>query len=92
MSHDWQKATTATRQKSTTRMAMAILVAIRLALTRRLICDLWTCRPLCPQSNTTSAQPIKPIAGLTPKAMAADIGVPLHKGSAKYYKEVGLIK
>src|SRR6185295_2462038 len=30
---------------------------------------------------------VKPIAGLTPKDMAADIGVPLHKGAAKFYKE-----
>ena len=32
---------------------------------------------------------VKPIAGLTPKDMAIDIGVPFHKGAAKYYKEVG---
>ena len=32
---------------------------------------------------------VKPIAGLTPKDMAVDIGVPFHKGAAKYYKEVG---
>ncbi|HTR57261.1 MAG TPA: TAXI family TRAP transporter solute-binding subunit [Casimicrobiaceae bacterium] len=32
---------------------------------------------------------VKPISGLTPKDMAADICVPLHKGAAKYYKEVG---
>ncbi len=32
---------------------------------------------------------VKPIAGMTAKDMAADIGVPLHKGAAKYYKEVG---
>jgi len=32
---------------------------------------------------------VKPIAGLTAKDMAIDIGVPLHKGAAKYYKEVG---
>ena len=32
---------------------------------------------------------VKSIEGLTPKAMAADIGVPFHKGAAKYYKEVG---
>jgi hypothetical protein len=32
---------------------------------------------------------VKPIAGLTPKDMAADICVPFHKGAAKYYKEVG---
>jgi uncharacterized protein len=34
---------------------------------------------------------VKPITGLTPKDMAADIGVPLHKGAAKFYKEVGAI-
>jgi len=34
---------------------------------------------------------VKPIAGLTAKAMAADIGVPMHKGAAKYYKEVGAL-
>jgi TRAP transporter TAXI family solute receptor len=32
---------------------------------------------------------VKAIDGLTAKDMAADIGVPLHKGAAKYYKEVG---
>ena len=34
---------------------------------------------------------VKPITGLKPKDMALDIGVPLHKGAAKYYKEVGAI-
>jgi TRAP transporter TAXI family solute receptor len=34
---------------------------------------------------------VKPIKGLTPKAMAADIGVPFHKGALKYYKEVGAL-
>ncbi len=32
---------------------------------------------------------VKPIAGLTTKDMAVDIGVPFHKGALKYYKEVG---
>ena len=32
---------------------------------------------------------VKPITGLTAKDMAIDIGVPFHKGAAKYYKEVG---
>ena len=32
---------------------------------------------------------VKPIAGLTAKDMAVDIGVPFHKGAAKYYREVG---
>ncbi|MEO7726981.1 MAG: TAXI family TRAP transporter solute-binding subunit [Burkholderiales bacterium] len=31
----------------------------------------------------------KSIAGLTPKDMAADIGVPFHKGAIKFYKEAG---
>jgi len=34
---------------------------------------------------------VKPIAGLTPKDMAIDIGVPFHKGAMKYYKEVGAL-
>jgi TRAP transporter TAXI family solute receptor len=33
----------------------------------------------------------KAIAGLTPKIMAEDVGVPLHKGAARFYKEVGAI-
>jgi TRAP-type uncharacterized transport system substrate-binding protein len=32
---------------------------------------------------------VKAIEGLTAKDMAANIGVPFHKGAAKYYKEVG---
>lgn len=32
---------------------------------------------------------VKPIGGVTPKDMALDIGVPFHKGAAKFYKEVG---
>jgi uncharacterized protein len=34
---------------------------------------------------------VKPIEGLTPKDMALDIGVPLHKGAAKFYKEAGAL-
>jgi TRAP transporter TAXI family solute receptor len=34
---------------------------------------------------------VKSISGLTPKDMAVDIGVPLHKGAAKFYKEVGAL-
>ena len=33
----------------------------------------------------------KAIAGLTPKDMAVDIGVPFHKGAAKFYKEAGAL-
>ena len=31
------------------------------------------------------------MSGLTPKMMAEDIGVPLHKGAMRYYKEVGAL-
>lgn len=34
---------------------------------------------------------VKSIGGLSPKDMAIDIGVPLHKGAAKFYKEKGAI-
>jgi TRAP transporter TAXI family solute receptor len=34
---------------------------------------------------------VKPIAGLTPKDMAVDIGVPFHKGAVRYYKEAGVM-
>ena len=34
---------------------------------------------------------VKAVAGLTAKLMAEDIGVPYHKGAAKYYKEVGAL-
>lgn len=32
---------------------------------------------------------VKPIGGSTPKDMALNIGVPFHKGAARYYKEAG---
>ena len=32
---------------------------------------------------------VKAIEGITPKDMALDIGVPFHKGAARFYKEVG---
>jgi TRAP transporter TAXI family solute receptor len=32
---------------------------------------------------------VKSISGITPKDMALDIGVPFHKGAAKFYKEAG---
>jgi len=34
---------------------------------------------------------VKAIEGITPRDMALDIGVPLHKGAAKFYKEAGAI-
>jgi len=39
----------------------------------------------------TLAAVVKPITGVTPKDMAVDIGIPLHKGAMKFYKEVGAI-
>lgn len=33
----------------------------------------------------------KAIAGLTPKDMAVDIGVPMHKGAIRFYKEAGAL-
>jgi TRAP transporter TAXI family solute receptor len=39
----------------------------------------------------TMAAVVKPIAGLTPKDMAVDMGIPFHKGAAKYYKEKGVL-
>ncbi len=41
-------------------------------------------------SNVDSMSAVnKAIAGITPKDMAIDIGVPFHKGAAKFYKEAG---
>lgn len=37
----------------------------------------------------TMASVVKAIDGITPKDMALDIGVPFHKGAAKFYKEAG---
>jgi hypothetical protein len=34
---------------------------------------------------------VKSISGITPKDMALDIGVPFHKGAAKFYREVGAL-
>ena len=33
----------------------------------------------------------KAMAATTPKMMAEDIGVPLHKGAMRYYKEAGVL-
>jgi uncharacterized protein len=32
---------------------------------------------------------VKSIEGITPKDMALDIGVPFHRGAAKFYREAG---
>ncbi|MDO8534083.1 MAG: TAXI family TRAP transporter solute-binding subunit [Xanthobacteraceae bacterium] len=42
------------------------------------------------QNSTSLAAVVKDIAGLTPKRMAEDIGVPFHPGAAKFYKEAGI--
>jgi TRAP transporter TAXI family solute receptor len=42
------------------------------------------------QNSTQLAAVVKDIAGLTPKRMAEDIGVPFHPGAAKFYKESGI--
>jgi len=34
---------------------------------------------------------VKAISGITPKDMALDIGVPFHKGAARFYKEAGAL-
>jgi TRAP-type uncharacterized transport system substrate-binding protein len=34
---------------------------------------------------------VKSISGLTPKDMAVDMGIPFHKGAAKFYKEAGAL-
>lgn len=39
----------------------------------------------------TMAAVNKSIEGLTPKEMATDVGVPMHKGALKFYKEVGAL-
>jgi TRAP transporter TAXI family solute receptor len=42
------------------------------------------------QDTTSLAAVVKAIAGLTPRKMAEDIGVPFHPGAAKFYKEAGI--
>ena len=42
------------------------------------------------QHSTQLAAVVRDIAGLTPKRMAEDIGVPFHSGAAKFYKESGV--
>jgi TRAP transporter TAXI family solute receptor len=42
------------------------------------------------QNVASMAAVNKAITGLTPKEMAQDIGVPFHRGAAKFYKEAGI--
>jgi TRAP transporter TAXI family solute receptor len=41
------------------------------------------------QNVDAMAAVVKSISGLTPKDMAVDMGIPFHKGAAKFYKEAG---
>ena len=41
------------------------------------------------QNVDSMAAIVKSISGLTPKDMAVDMGIPFHKGAAKFYKEAG---
>jgi TRAP transporter TAXI family solute receptor len=43
------------------------------------------------QNVDAMAAIVKSISGLTPKDMAVDMGIPFHKGAAKFYKEAGAI-
>lgn len=42
-------------------------------------------------NNASLAAIAKVMAGNTAKSMAEDVGVPMHKGAVKYYKEVGAL-
>ncbi len=43
------------------------------------------------QNVPAMAAVVKAIGGMTPKDMALDIGVPFHRGAAKFYKEAGAL-
>jgi TRAP transporter TAXI family solute receptor len=58
-------------------------------------CDLpeqvvYTMTKTIAQNIPTLATVNKAMAGLTPKGMAEDIGIPFHKGAARFYKESGV--
>jgi uncharacterized protein len=50
----------------------------------------YTMTKMIAENTKTLATVAKDMTGLTPKGMAEDIGVPFHKGAAKFYKEAGL--
>ena len=50
----------------------------------------YTMTKVIADNTKTLATVAKDIGSLTPKGMAADIGVPFHPGAAKYYKEAGI--
>ena len=43
-----------------------------------------------PANKANMSAIYKDIANLTPQVMAQEIGVPFHKGAAKWYKEQGI--
>jgi TRAP transporter TAXI family solute receptor len=52
--------------------------------------DVYTMTKVIADNTKTLGTVAKDILALTPKAMAADIGVKFHPGAAKYYKEAGI--
>jgi len=50
----------------------------------------YTMTKVISENVTSMAAVNKAITGLTPKEMAEDIGVPFHKGAAKFYQEQGI--
>jgi TRAP transporter TAXI family solute receptor len=50
----------------------------------------YTMTKIIAQNVPTLSTINKSMAGLTPKAMAEDIGIPFHKGAARFYKESGV--
>ncbi len=50
----------------------------------------YTMTKIIAQNAVQLAAVVKDIAGLTPKRMAEDIGVPFHPGAARFYKEAGI--
>jgi uncharacterized protein len=52
--------------------------------------QVYTMTKLINDNKQTLATVARDIASITPKDMAADVGVPLHKGAAKFYREAGV--
>jgi hypothetical protein len=52
--------------------------------------EVYTMTKQIAENTATLATVAKDIGSLTPKGMAADIGVPFHPGAAKFYKEHGI--
>jgi len=52
--------------------------------------QVYTMTKIIRDNTQTLSTVAKDIATITPKDMAADVGVPFHKGAAKFYKEAGV--